>query len=74
MLLFSVLWKGANGRHATVGVVVERCKSIVDVFWSSEETKSTECPQQFIIDSAIKKKVSLKTLAKVLSKDLRGMS
>lgn len=53
-------------RDATIGVVVERCRSIVDVFWSSKETKPANC-QQFIEHAEVKKKVSLKTLAKVLS-------
>jgi len=52
---------------ATIGVVVERCRSIVDVFWSSKETKPANC-QQFIEHAEVKKKVSLKTLAKVLSR------
>jgi len=53
-------------RNATIGVVVERCRSIVDVFWSSKETEPANC-QQFIEHAEVKKKVSLKTLAKVLS-------
>ena len=55
-----------DDRNATIGVVVERCRSIVDVFWSSKETKPADC-QQFIEHAEMKKKVSLKTLAKVLS-------
>jgi hypothetical protein len=55
-----------DNRNATIGVVVERCKSIVDVFWSSRETEPADC-QQFIEHAEVKKKVSLKTLAKVLS-------
>ena len=49
-----------------MGVIVERCKSIVKVFWSLGETGPADC-QQFI-DHAPKTKVSLKTIAKVLSK------
>lgn len=57
----------ANNRNATIGVVVERCRSIVDVFWSSKEAKPADC-QQFIEHAEVKKKISLKTLAKVLSR------
>lgn len=52
-------------RHGTIGVVVERCKEIVNVFLSSEETHQVDV-QQFINHPA-KKRISLKTLAKVLS-------
>jgi hypothetical protein len=52
----------SNVRHATIGVVVERCKSIVDVFWSSGETQ----PVEHFIHHVPKKKISLKTLAQVL--------
>ena len=52
-------------RHATIGVVVERCKEIVNVVWSSEEAPQVDA-QQFI-NHPRKKKISLKTLAKVLS-------
>ena len=56
----------AKFRHATIGVVVERCKSIVNVFWSEKgETHPVNC--QKFIDHTAKKKVTLKTLAKVLS-------
>lgn len=54
-------------RHATIGVVVERCKSIVNVFLSEKgETRNVDS-QQFIDHAPKKKKVTLKTLAKVLS-------
>ena len=56
--------------HATIGVVVERCKSIVDVFWSEEKPQPADC-QQFIEHAPMRKKVSLKTLAKVLSNNPR---
>jgi hypothetical protein len=45
-------------------VMVRRCKSIVDVFLQPEETHPVEM-QQFIIHP-VRKKVTLKTLAKVL--------
>jgi hypothetical protein len=63
---FSLCDTMTYNRNATIGVVVERCRSIVDVFWSSKETKPADC-QQFIEHAEMKKKVSLKTLAKVLS-------
>jgi hypothetical protein len=57
----------ADFSHATIGVVVERCKSIVDVFLSFEETTTPVDCQQFIDHAPMRKKVSLKTLARVLS-------
>ena len=60
-----VLYEGPTEfRHATFGVVVERCKNIVDVFWSSAETQPANC--QHFIHHAPRKKISLKTLARVL--------
>jgi hypothetical protein len=53
-------------RHGTFGVVVERCKSIVDVFCSTNEAAPVADCQQFI-NHPVRKKISLKTLAKVLS-------
>lgn len=45
--------------------MVERCKSIVDVFLQPEDTHPV-ASQQFI-NHPVRKKVSLKVLAKVLS-------
>jgi len=55
-------------RHATIQVIVERCKSIVDVFLQPEDTHPVDS-QQFINHPAapVRKKLSLKVLAKVLS-------
>ena len=55
-------------RHATIQVIVERCKSIVDVFLQPEDTHPVYS-QQFINHPAapVRKKLSLKVLAKVLS-------
>jgi hypothetical protein len=60
-----MLLTGGGVRHATIQVMVERCKSIVDVFLQPEDTHPVET-QQFI-NHPVRKKVSLKTLAKVLS-------
>jgi hypothetical protein len=51
-----------------VEVVVERCKNIVDVFWTPQEAEPVDSPQ--FINHPLRKKISLKTLAKVLSTGL----
>jgi len=50
--------------HATIAVVVEQFKSVVGVFGSPDAEPANK--QQFIDHAKIKRRISLKTLAKVL--------
>jgi hypothetical protein len=63
-LAFRITLGRPNSSHATIAVVVEQFKSVVGVFGSPDAEPANK--QQFIDHAKIKRRISLKTLAKVL--------